>query len=75
MCTKAERDKSLPFTSNLRLFIMWSGVEALRRLRFDAASLYRSHYKYQFQIIDHKRIYYPEVGTGGSCHVSHCAHC
>lgn len=29
-------------------------------LGFGAASLYRSHYKYQFQIIDHKRIYYFE---------------
>ncbi|GBP84630.1 hypothetical protein EVAR_65555_1 [Eumeta japonica] len=32
------------------------------------ASLYRSHYKYQFQIIDHKRVHYPAPapGCGGS---------
>lgn len=42
-----------------------AAVEALRRLGFGAASLYRSHYKYQFQIIDHKRIYYGAAGMRG----------
>lgn len=45
---------------------MWSvSAEALSRLGFGAASLYRSHYKYQFQIIDHKRIYYTAAGSRG----------
>lgn len=51
---KAWKIKVLPFTSNLRLFIM-SSSNQLSGPR--SASLYRSYYKYQFQIIDHKRIY------------------
>lgn len=45
---------------------MWCGAALAHcRLRFGAAPLYRSHYKYQFQIIDHKRIYYTAVRIRG----------